>query len=686
VRGAAADNEERNLMTTSLSPEPSTLSAEDVASTGREPLAVGGDGDVLRSETPPQPRTDLWATYSPEDNKLRLSSRGRLDTEIYQRVKAAGFIWAPKQDVFVAPMWTPGREDLLLELCGEIGDEDTSLVERAEQRAERFDTYSENRAADAEAAKRAVSAIADNIPLGQPILVGHHSERKARRDAERIRTGMHKAVRLWDTSQYWERRAAACLQHAQYKERPEVRHRRIKTLEADLRRQARRIEESERFTKLWQREGLTLRDALTIANYDRGASLWSQLADRKITVEAAAAAALAQHAATLAHARRWLDHLTHRLAYERALLGEAGGIAAERFNIEVGGKVLIGREWLFVQRVTRKDGRIVSVTPLGSYRRSIEKVQDYQPPAPGIAERVKTATKLPPLCNYPGEGFVVTTKAEWNRHWKQIQRAEATDEFGAYRYRVAGAGAGNHGPVSLTDVKYTWGKNAQVYLTDVKRTDRPRRAEPTQTGSTALPAPEPAARPRKTSRRQQPDPAVEAMRDQLRRGVQVVSAPQLFITPAPLAAEMVELAELEPDNTVLEPSAGTGALVQAIRAAGTAVAMTAVEINGELVERLSLQGVNVRRGDFLELADGLGQFDRVVMNPPFAGGQDIQHIVRAFELLRPGGRLVGICADGPRQTKALHPLTLRCSGLWRPLPARIFAGTDVRAVLLTLTK
>ena len=60
------------------------------------------------------------ATYSPEDNKLRLYAFSRLDAETYQRVKAAGFKWAPKQELFVAPRWTPAREDLLLELCGDI--------------------------------------------------------------------------------------------------------------------------------------------------------------------------------------------------------------------------------------------------------------------------------------------------------------------------------------------------------------------------------------------------------------------------------------------------------------------------------------------------------------------------------------------------------------------------------------
>jgi len=98
------------------------------------------------------------ATYSPEDNKLRLYSSTRLDRELYARVRGAGFIYAPKQELFVAPMWTPDREDLLIELCGEIDDEDTSLVERAEERADRFVDYKDKRISDAECAQEAVHA------------------------------------------------------------------------------------------------------------------------------------------------------------------------------------------------------------------------------------------------------------------------------------------------------------------------------------------------------------------------------------------------------------------------------------------------------------------------------------------------------------------------------------------------
>ena len=79
----------------------------------------------------------MQATYSPEDNKLRFYPDGRLNPEDYARIKTAGFKWAPAQKLFVAPAWSPSREDLMIEWAGEVGDEDTSLVDRAEERAER---------------------------------------------------------------------------------------------------------------------------------------------------------------------------------------------------------------------------------------------------------------------------------------------------------------------------------------------------------------------------------------------------------------------------------------------------------------------------------------------------------------------------------------------------------------------
>jgi len=45
-------------------------------------------------------------------------------------------------------------------------------------------------------------------------------------------------------------------------------------------------------------------------------------------------------------------------------------------------------------------------------------------------------------------------------------------------------------------------------------------------------------------------------------------------------------------------------------------------------------------------------FDKVIMNPPFADAQDFAHIRRAFNLLRPGGMLVSLMAEGDNDATA----------------------------------
>ena len=57
--------------------------------------------------------------------------------------------------------------------------------ERQEARAERYREYADNADKRATAAFNASSAAVEHIPLGQPILVGHHSERAHRRALER---------------------------------------------------------------------------------------------------------------------------------------------------------------------------------------------------------------------------------------------------------------------------------------------------------------------------------------------------------------------------------------------------------------------------------------------------------------------------------------------------------------------
>lgn len=640
----------------------------------------------------------MQATYSPDDNKLRLYSTSRLDGDLYDRVKAAGFKWAPKQELFVAPMWTPERENLLIELCGEIEDEDKSLVERAEERADRFEDYSEKRASDADSAHKAVKGIMEHIPLGQPILIGHHSERHARKDAERIENGMRKAVKMWETSQYWTSRAAGAIRSAKYKERADVRARRIKGLEADKRKQEKYKAEAERDLKLWSREGLTHDQALAIANYSR-LPLPRKEGDRKDlimapsaydglsgsypnsyaprTVDEVVEAAKKYYPRTIAHCDRWINHYNNRIAYEKAMLDEQGGLAADKFDIKPGGRVLVRGEWMVVIRVNKTGGRISSVTTNCRYVsvRGIEEVQDYREPTDEDAAKVQKATKLPPLVNFPGEGFIELTAEEWKRKhsdYKIVRTAKATEQHGAYRYRSGFVPGGSY-------------RTAQIYIKDAKRVDPP---APTVIEPIKFEVERVQAEPRTIKTEPAPEAAAfQAIKDQLKNGgVKVVSAPQLFPTPVDLAERMVETAEIKPTDRVLEPSAGTGRILKAI---GPGPDKVAVEINGNLVNeltRMGLSGTRIHQADFLQCNGDLGKFDAVIMNPPFENAVDIKHITHALTMLKPGGRLVAICANGPRQNTQLRPLVESMSGTWESLPAGTFteSGTGVNTVLLSL--
>ena len=122
-------------------------------------------------------------------------------------------------------------------------------------------------------------------------------------------------------------------------------------------------------------------------------------------------------------------------------------------------------------------------------------------------------------------------------------------------------------------------------------------------------------------------------------------------------------------------------LCLAILEAGASV--TAVEIDHNVACALTKRFVtlDVRCADFLTLGD-LGLFDVIVMNPPFRRGSDIKHIQHAATKLAPGGRLVAICANGPRQQDALQPIASQ----WHELPAGSFKseGTNVNTAIVVI--
>lgn len=266
----------------------------------------------------------ITATYSPEDNKLRLYPETRLDDETFQRVKEAGFKWAPKQELFVAPAWNCARENLAIELAGEIEPEQMTVAERAQLKADRLDGIAERRAQQASAFSNAANEIAERFAYGQPILVGHHSERKARKDQERMKSAQDKAAKAHAAIDYWHWRAAGVERHANRVNDPKVRARRIKKLLADLRDLQHRLNNAHKAIAFWESttEPEKIKIALGVSDL-APYGLWSSVDKGETTPEEGRAQSIAAHTRTIesSNLARWISHTLNRLSYERDMLG-----------------------------------------------------------------------------------------------------------------------------------------------------------------------------------------------------------------------------------------------------------------------------------------------------------------------------------------------------------------------------
>jgi SAM-dependent methyltransferase len=163
-----------------------------------------------------------------------------------------------------------------------------------------------------------------------------------------------------------------------------------------------------------------------------------------------------------------------------------------------------------------------------------------------------------------------------------------------------------------------------------------------------------------------------------------LSAFQLFQTPAALAVRLVQAAGVAGGSRVLEPSAGLGALLDALPSCDVVAVEMAQNIAGELY-RQDRPRVKILQRDFLSVTPAeTGLFDSVVMNPPFHMRDDIRHILHAKEFLKPGGTLAALCLDTDHREQKLKPL----ASSWEKIEAGAFSkqGTRVATALLTIRK
>lgn len=119
---------------------------------------------------------------------------------------------------------------------------------------------------------------------------------------------------------------------------------------------------------------------------------------------------------------------------------------------------------------------------------------------------------------------------------------------------------------------------------------------------------------------------------------------QFFATPSDLADKLVYLADLKQHDTILEPSAGQGAIIKAINKVCD-VTPDCFELMRENVIILNKSGLkfNLIGDDFFK--HNGKSYSKIIANPPFSKNQDIDHLKEMYECLARGGRLVCITSE-----------------------------------------
>lgn len=123
-----------------------------------------------------------------------------------------------------------------------------------------------------------------------------------------------------------------------------------------------------------------------------------------------------------------------------------------------------------------------------------------------------------------------------------------------------------------------------------------------------------------------------------------------YATPEPLGLKMVEWAGIMTGDSVLEPSAGHGAIARWFPEKSD---RTVIEPSLELASRLTLATDAKLINERFEGHDTINKYDAIVMNPPFGvGGKTaIEHLDKAFRHLTDGGRVVALIPEGPTANK-----------------------------------
>jgi hypothetical protein len=173
--------------------------------------------------------------------------------------------------------------------------------------------------------------------------------------------------------------------------------------------------------------------------------------------------------------------------------------------------------------------------------------------------------------------------------------------------------------------------------------------------------------------------------------IKLSTIPGFFPTPSAVVDLMLEQAHIETGMHVLEPSAGSGNIADAIRRDHPGAFIDVCEVNLRLRELLELKGHRLIASDFLEFK--AGTYERILMNPPFELLNDCKHVRHAYDLLADRGVLVSIMSPSfefrnDRKSTEFREWLGTVKATWETLPDGSFksSGTGVSTRLLVIDK
>jgi len=242
------------------------------------------------------------ASYNMATGWLRIVFDEKPSRETLNKLKSEGFRYRPRSRAWTAKQNTT-REALIESMAGKV--EEVNISVNNEKKADFYNQKADKLREESKERYGKAKQLSDFIPIGQPILVGHHSERKHRSDLNKIDKNYKKSFELGDQAKKAQATADRYQAKAEGKENPVTILNRIEKLEKDIKKlESYKSEES----------------------------------------------------------KRLLPRANERLRQEREKYKRSGGVAADKITFKVGMKIQTSNGPALIKKVSKKSLRVKLIT------------------------------------------------------------------------------------------------------------------------------------------------------------------------------------------------------------------------------------------------------------------------------------------------------------------------------------